>query len=151
VGAGPDAADTATAWPFSFRDEIRFSDLDTQGHLNNVAFLVFVESARIAYAVSVAEPDDPPFGTQTDYTFMVVEVKIAYRSPGQFGETIETRLRPSSVGRSSFTTDFEMRVGERVLAEGYSVLVTYDPVAQRSIPVPDRLRARLIADGATQR
>ena len=40
-----------TVWPFSHRDEIRFADLDTQGHLNNVAFLVFVESARIAYAV----------------------------------------------------------------------------------------------------
>ena len=93
--------EAAAAWPFSFSDKIRFSDLDTQGHLNNVAFLVFVESARIAYAVSVAEPDEAPFGTQTDYTFMVVEVKIAYRSPGQFGETIETRLRPSQVGRSS--------------------------------------------------
>ncbi|HEY7966039.1 MAG TPA: thioesterase family protein [Solirubrobacteraceae bacterium] len=141
----------AAAWPFSHSDEIRFADLDTQGHLNNVAFLVFVESARIAYAVSVAEPGAPPFGTHTDFTFMVVEVKIAYRSPGQFGETIETRLRPSSVGRSSFTTDFEMRVGGRLLADGYSVLVTYNPLEQRPIPVPDVLRARLIADGATQR
>jgi len=144
-------SEAESSWPFSFSDKIRFSDLDTQGHLNNVAFLVFVESARIAYAVSVAEPDEAPFGTQTDYTFMVVEVRIAYRSPGQFGETIETRLRPSSVGRSSFTTDFEMRVGERLLADGHSVLVTYDPVGQRPIPVPDALRARLIADGASQR
>ena len=144
-------SDGAGDWPFTHTDEVRFADLDTQGHLNNVAFLVFVESARIAYAVEAAGPGAPPFGTRTDVTFMIAEVKISYRSPGQFGETIETRLRPSSVGRSSFTSDFEMRAGERLLADGYSVLVTFDPVAQRPMPVPDRLRARLIADGATQR
>jgi acyl-CoA thioesterase FadM len=47
--------------------------------------------------------------------------------------------------------DFEMRVGERVLADGYSVPFTYDPVAGRPITVPAPLRERLIADGATQR
>jgi acyl-CoA thioester hydrolase len=141
----------AEAWPFIHTDEIRFADLDTQGHLNNVAFLVFVESARIAYAVAAAGPGSRPFDTHSDYTFLIVEVKISYRSPGQFGETIETRLRPTSIGRSSFTSEFEMRVGERLLADGYSVLVTFDPVTQKTIAVPDDLRARLIGDGATQR
>ena len=36
-------------WPFSFTDEVRFADLDAMGHLNNVAFLAFFESARVAY------------------------------------------------------------------------------------------------------
>jgi acyl-CoA thioester hydrolase len=139
-----------TDWPFSHTDEVRFADLDTQGHLNNVSFLVFVESARIAYAVSVAR-EHPELTPSASFTFMVVEVKISYRSPGQFGDRIETRLRPSTVGRSSFHMDFEMRVSERLLADGYSVLVSYDPVAGRSIAVPQPLRERLIADGAQQR
>ena len=138
-------------WPFSHTDEIRFADLDTQGHLNNVAFLVFVESARVAYAVSVAQSRGADFGTRRDFGFMVAEVKISYRSPGEFGERIETFLRPSSVGRSSFRLEFEMRVGERLLAEGYSVLVAYDPSAGHSIPVPPELREHLVADGAVQR
>ena len=137
-------------WPFSHRDEVRFADLDTQGHLNNVSFLVFVESARIAYAVSVAR-DHPELRPSATFSYMVAEVKISYRSPGQFGELIETRLRPSSVGRSSFQMDFEMRAGERVLADGYSVLVTFDPVGGLPLPVPQPLRERLVADGATQR
>jgi acyl-CoA thioester hydrolase len=137
-------------WPFSHVDEVRFADLDTQGHLNNVSFLVFVESARMAYAVSVAR-EHPELTPTARFTFMVVEVKISYRSPGHFTERIETHLRPSAVGRSSFHMDFEMRVAERVLADGYSVLVTYDPVAGRPIAVPAPLRERLIADGATQR
>jgi acyl-CoA thioesterase FadM len=38
-----------------------------------------------------------------------------------------------------------------VLADGYAVMVAYDNVAGRSIPVPDLLRERLLADGAQQR
>ena len=140
------------AWPFSHVDEVRFGDLDTQGHLNNVAFLVFVESARIAYVVAVARKHGEDFGTLQDVlTFMIVENKITYRSPGRYGERIETRLRPASVGRSSFRMEFEMRVDERVLADGYSVLVAYDPAAGRPTRVPEALRERLIADGALAR
>jgi acyl-CoA thioesterase FadM len=41
-----------------------------------------------------------------------------------------------------------MRVGERLLADGYAVMVTYDHAAGRSIPIPAPLRERLLADGA---
>jgi acyl-CoA thioester hydrolase len=137
-------------WPFAHTDEVRFADLDTQRHLNNVSFLVFVESARMAYALSLMR-EHPELRASEAFSFLVVEVKISYRSPGQFREVIETSLRPTLVGRTSFHMDFEMRVGERLLADGYSVLITYDPVARRSIEVPAPLRERLIADGATQR
>jgi acyl-CoA thioester hydrolase len=87
-------------WRFSDTDEVRFADLDSQGHLNNVAFLVFFESARVAYVRSVFPGHDP--GQAAEFGFMVVEVKITYRSPGQYGERIETLLRPTTIGRSSF-------------------------------------------------
>ncbi len=136
-------------WRFSDTDEVRFADLDSQGHLNNVAFLVFFESARVAYVRSVVPSYDP--GQAGEFGFMVVEVKITYRSPGQYGERIETLMRPTTIGRSSFRCEFEMRVGERVLADGYAVMVTYDHAAARSMPIPEPLRERLLADGALQR
>jgi acyl-CoA thioester hydrolase len=136
-------------WRFTYSDEIRFADLDTQRHLNNVAFLVFLESARVAYVSSVGPAYDP--GVQSELGFMVAEVKIAYRSPGRYGERIDTLLRPTTLGRSSFRCEFELRVGERVLADGYSVMVAYDNAAGRSVPIPDLLRERLVADGAQQR
>ena len=136
-------------WQFTHSDEIRFADLDTQRHLNNVAFLVFLESARVAYVSSVGSAYDP--GLRGDVGFMVAEVKITYRSPGSYGERIDTLLRPTTLGRSSFRCEFEMRVGERVLADGYSVMVAYDNAAGRAVPIPDLLRERLLADGAQQR
>jgi acyl-CoA thioester hydrolase len=138
-----------TDWPFSFTDEVRFADLDAMGHLNNVTFLAFFENARVAY-VRDAIPDHDP-GQYADFGFMVVETKIAYRSAGRYGEAIETLLRPGTFGRSSFRCEFEMRVGDRLLADGYAVLVTFDQAAGRPAEIPARLRERLLADGATPR
>ncbi len=136
-------------WPFSFSDDVRFADLDAMGHLNNVTFLVFFENARVAYVTDAMASHDP--GRLGDAGFVVAETKIAYRSPGRYGERIETLLRPGMIGRSSFSCEFEMRVGERLLAEGYAVLVAYDTAAAKPMPVPAALRERLLADGAVPR
>jgi acyl-CoA thioester hydrolase len=136
-------------WPFSFTDDVRFADLDAMGHLNNVTFLVFFENARVAYVTEAIGAHEP--GRTADASFVVAETKIAYRSPGRYGERIETLLRPGTIGRSSFSCEFEMRVGERLLAEGYAVLVAYDTGAAKPVPVPAALRERLLADGAVPR
>ena len=36
-------------WPFVQPDRVPYADLDTMRHLNNVAFVRFFESARIAF------------------------------------------------------------------------------------------------------
>jgi acyl-CoA thioester hydrolase len=138
-----------SGWAFRFSDEVRFGDLDAMGHLNNVAFLAFFESARVAY-VCDAVPGHQPAAVD-DFGFMVVEVALTYRSPAHYGERIDTQLAPGWIGRSSFSCRCEMSVGERVLAEGHAVMVTYDSTAQQPIAIPERLRTRLVADGAQPR
>ena len=134
--------------PFTHSDEVRFSDLDINGHLNNVAFLEFLESARVAYIGQLYPQGDP---WRTSFGVLIAELKISYRSPGYFGERIDTTLRPDALGRTSFRTDFEMRVGERLIADGYSVQVIYDREERRPTPIPAALRERLAADGARER
>jgi acyl-CoA thioester hydrolase len=139
----------AAGWAFTHSDEIRFSDLDVMGHLNNVAFLVFVESARVAYLRSRVPAHDPT--TSADFGVLVAEAKVSYRSPGRFGERVDTLLRPADLGRTSFRSEFEMRVGDRLLADGYAVMVICDRTTWRPVPIPDRLRELLTADGASPR
>jgi acyl-CoA thioester hydrolase len=135
-------------WPFTYTDEVRFSDLDLNGHLNNVAFLVFLESARFTYIRGLYPEGDP---TRTGFGILIAEMKITYRSSGFFGERIDTRLRADALGRTSFRIDFEMDVGDRLLADGYSAMVVYDRVSQGPVPIPATLRERLAADGARER
>jgi acyl-CoA thioester hydrolase len=130
-------------WPFTHSDRVRFGDLDAMGHLNNVAFLQFFESARIAFLKSLIPEHDP---TQpSDFGLIFAECKINYRSPGSFDEDIATSVRPAEIQRSSFRVDFEMRSerDDRLLAEGYGVLVGYHYGEGKAAPLPDRVRAVL--------
>lgn len=130
-------------WAFGHTDRVRFGDLDAMRHLNNVAFLTFFESARIAFidwAIGDRDPTDPhAFG------FIFAECKVNYRSPAFFDEEIRTWVRPADLRRSSVRIEFEMvATGDgRLLAEGYGVLVGYDYEAGRAQPVPAALRTRL--------
>jgi acyl-CoA thioester hydrolase len=56
---------------------------------------------------------------------------------------VAIRVRPAEIGTKSLRLEFDMRVGERLLAEGYGVLVGYDYAAQRSTSLPEALCARL--------
>jgi acyl-CoA thioester hydrolase len=136
-------------WAFSHADEVRFADLDTLAHLNNVAFLVFVETARVTYVRAATPSGESPLPPGVG--FVIAEQRINYRSPAYLGDRIDTFLRPDDLGRTSFGIEFEMRVGERVIADGGVTMVCWDRATERPTPLPDALRERFAADGARER
>jgi acyl-CoA thioester hydrolase len=127
-------------WPFTHSDRVRFGDLDAMGHLNNVAFLQFFESARIAFLQEIVPEHNPT--EPSDFGLIFAECRINYRSPGFFDEDIATSVRPAGLARSSFRIEFEMRSHRdgRLLAEGYGVLVGYDYANGKAARLPKRLR-----------
>jgi acyl-CoA thioester hydrolase len=141
--------DNPEGWDFFHVDSVRFSDVDSMGHLNNATFLSFFESARIAYMQSIVENHDPiTVGDGVGLIF--AEAHINYRSPAFFDEEVKTYIRPRDLKRSSFRTEFLMVSGRdgRVLTEGWGALVGYDYGAQKAAPVPERLVGPLKAAGA---
>jgi len=134
---------TASGRPFTHVDRVRYADVDTMRHVNNVAFVRFFESARIAFMHHLFPEHDPT--DPGDFPTVLAEVHIAYRAPAYFDEKMKTHIRPSHLERSSFRTEFAMHAGEdqRLVAEGYGVYVGYDYVAERAQPLPDHVRDRL--------
>lgn len=130
-------------WPFSYSDRVRFGDLDAMRHLNNVEFLRFFESARIAYITTLFPDHEPANGRGWGLIF--AEAHVNYRAPAFFDESIRTYVRPEAVKRSSFRMAFEMRAEHdgRLLAEGWGALVGYDYAAERAAPLPDEVRESL--------
>jgi acyl-CoA thioester hydrolase len=127
--------------PFVHRERIRFGHLDAMRHLNNVEFLRFFETARIEYLRQVIPEHDP--ADPDDFGLIFAECHINYRSPGFYNEELEITIRPDDVRRSSFRILFEMRVGDRLLAEGWGALVGYDYAGGAARPLPERVRAAL--------
>jgi acyl-CoA thioester hydrolase len=147
-GGGASGGSPTDEWAYCHVDRVRFGDLDAMRHVNNVAFLGFFEDARIQYIARLL--GEGPIA-RTRFGFIFAECRVSYRAPAFFDEEIRTCVRPGEVRRSSIRIEFAMHaVGdERLLAEGYGVVVGYDYAAGRSTPLPDALRAALATGAGT--
>jgi acyl-CoA thioester hydrolase len=125
-------------FPFVHLETVRFSDLDAFGHVNNAVFSMYVEQARLGWFGRYAADEPMPLRD-----VILARTEIDFRSPVVFGETVAIGVRPGRVGTKSFELEFELRVDERLVAEGKSVLVGYDYDSGRSVEVPERWRRRL--------
>jgi acyl-CoA thioester hydrolase len=126
-------------YPFHYRIEVRFSDLDALGHVNNAVYATYFESARIAYYQRLVG------GSLDRLGIILAELTISYKAPAHFGDELLVGVRVSKIGGKSFTMDYAIaRVGDGALiATGQSVLVAYDYAAGRSVPVSDEFRVRV--------
>ena len=119
-------------------ETVRFNDLDGMGHVNNAVFLTYLEQTRLAWFRSHGEE-----GSMALTDIILARTEIDFRSPLVFGETVTIGLRPSRLGTKSFELEYELRVGERLVAEARSVLVGYDYDAAQSTEVPERWQRRI--------
>ena len=92
-------------WPFTHRETVRYADLDTMRHVNNVACVRFFETARIAFMQHLFPEHDPT--NPADFPAVLAELRFAYRAPAYFGDEVLTRVRPGDLRRSSFRVEFE--------------------------------------------
>ena len=119
---------------FVHHQRVRFNDVDAMGHVNNAVYLTYVEEARIAFL--------RPLGP-TYENLILARAEIDYRSPLRDGEEVEIGVRCTRLGTSSFDLEYELRAGDRVVAEARSVQVAYDYEASAPVPMPDEWRERL--------
>jgi acyl-CoA thioester hydrolase len=123
--------------------EVRYGDLDPQGHLNNAKYLTYFEQARVYYFVELGL-----FSMQQaflDIGVIIADIHIKYRAPVYWGEPVKAGVRTAKIGSKSIT--FEQCVvdetTERLYAEGTVILVTYDYREHRTIPVPPGWRDKM--------
>jgi acyl-CoA thioester hydrolase len=135
---------SADGWRYSFRDRIRYGDLDTNAHLNNVAVHQFFESARVAYMRGLF-PDIDPLGRTGGFGMIFAETHVRFVSPGFYEEDMRVDVRPAELRRSSVRIAFQMvcETDGRLVAEGWGTLVGYDYEAGRAAPFPEAIAQRL--------
>ena len=138
---------------FAHRHEIqtRLADTDAMGHVNNANYLTYVEIARVAYYEQVTGNALPIGVHGAEEGMILAEIRMTYRSPAFYGETLSVETRVERIGRTSFgmvhrITAPESRYGKaRLIAVADSTLVSYDYTDECPIPVPDDWRERMSA------
>jgi acyl-CoA thioester hydrolase len=129
--------------------EVRLSDTDAMGHVNNARYLTYVEIARVAYYERVTGNALPIGAHGAEEGMILAEIRMTYRSPAFYGERLTVETRVERIGRSSFgmvhrITAPESRYGSaRLVAVADSTLVAYDYQQEHPIPVPDEWRAAM--------
>ena len=126
----------------TMRIPIRWGDMDAMGHVNNTVYFRYIESARVAWLEEIGGPPTPdgtgPVIISANCTFLK---QLTY--PGE----IEIRTYVGTPGRSSFEMTHEIRMAgsELIHAEGGAKIVWADLKAEKSVPLPDFVRAYLPA------
>ena len=119
--------------------EVRYGDLDPQGHLNNARYLTFMEQARISYLRDLGLWNE---GSFLDIGVILADAHIIFRAPILWGQDIRVGMRIGRMGKKSMDSLYcieDAQTGE-MLAEGSSVLVAYDYYTQSTISIPSDWR-----------
>ena len=123
------------------RLEVRFRDIDAFGHVNNAAFVTYLEQARIRFLI-----DNLHIETPQSLPLILAALEVDFRAPILFGQQVEIGTRVDWLGNTSFSMSHRMTAGtgpdagERLAAEATTVLVAYDYATERPIRVPDLWR-----------
>lgn len=117
----------------------RWSDDDRYGHVNNVAFHSYVDTAVNAELVERLGRDV----RELDAIGLVVETALRYRAPLGFPDHLEVGVAVERLGRSSVTYETAVfRAGDALPAAfGTFVHVYVDPASRATVPVPDAIVA----------
>ncbi len=136
----PDAAARARYHHF---DAIgtRWMDNDVYGHVNNVVYYSYFDTAINRFLVEHGGLDiaaGPVIG-------LCVESHCKYARPVAFPDALEAGIRVEHLGRSSVRYGIGIFVAGQVapVAEGWFVHVFVDREARKPAPIPDGIRAAL--------
>ncbi len=119
----------------------RFSDVDLLGHVNNVAYLDYLQEARVAFISRLFD------GREVEWKHVIVRHEIDYRRPLYLSAApAVVEIWVSRVGGASYT--FQYRVldeQDRVCAMATTVMAYFDAATESAVRIPDDLREYLVS------
>lgn len=121
--------------------QVRFSDLDPLGHVNNANYFTYFEEGRVAYFKKFK---NIKFIGNPEQSFILAHISCDFKSPATIGETLIVSLRIKEIKNSSFSMEYlieDMDSG-RIVATGESIQVCFDYKNNRKISISKEMRKR---------
>ncbi len=119
--------------------EIRYDDLDILGHVNNKAYLSYLEEARIDYHKQLFQ-----WKNELEFNSVVVKIEINYRKPLFYGDKLQIHTRLSNIGTTSFELESVFVKDDAnsefsiIAADARVVLVSIDPKSGKPVRIPEK-------------
>jgi acyl-CoA thioester hydrolase len=129
-------------FPIVVEIPVAWGDMDAFGHVNNVVFFRYFETARIAflYRVDFRGTDGCPGP-------ILASTQCRFRRPLAFPDTVLVGVRVTELAEDRFTHEYRIvsLKGDEIAAEGSGVVVAYDYATRSKTSIPDDVRTRIQA------
>lgn len=121
--------------------QIRFSDVDVVGHVNNIVYFAYYDTGKAAFMAELLGR----LVTWDKVDTVVANVDCAFISPILFGENIEVLTTCTGLHDKSFKLLQMLRNADsgEVKSVCETVMVSFDPHTQKSAPLSDEWREKL--------
>ncbi len=117
-----------------------FGDIDGMKHVNNNRILEWFELGGLDIYRYFTPDLDLDF---ENWKLIMVRKEADFVGQLRFGEDVEIRTYLLKIGNSSFTVGNEVWQNNELKAKGKTVIVHFDYVTQKSVPIPDDVRKKL--------
>lgn len=119
----------------------RWMDNDTYGHVNNVSYYAYFDTAVNEHLIRAGGLDIHA-GAQIG---VVVETSCRFHKPLTFPDVVDAGMRVAKLGNSSVTYEIGLfrRGDDDPVATGRFVHVWVDRASRRPVPVPPAIRSAL--------
>jgi len=118
---------------------VRWGDQDALGHVNNIVYFQYFESARLQWYERLGHG---PLANGSE-GMVIVDNHAQYLKSVVYPSTITIYMAAHSPGRSSFVSTYHLCVGEDLYTQGSAKVVWVDRVAGKSMPLPESVRKLL--------
>lgn len=137
----PDSREPRSSYPYSVEITTRWMDNDAYGHVNNVVYYSYFDTAANHYLIHEAGLDiqtSPVIG-------LVVASQCSYHAPVAYPERLRAGVRVDRLGNKSVTYGIGIfREGDdTAVANGTFTHVFVDRASRKSVTIPDATRLAL--------
>ena len=118
--------------------QIRFTDIDMLGHLNNAIYTQFMDQAKVEYFTEVShEPID-----WNEINLVIANINTNFLAQTHLGEHLEVLTRVESIGNKSLVLHQRVINSDtgQVKADGHTVMVAVNLKTGETIPVQEKWR-----------
>ena len=109
--------------PYIHSCPMRWGDMDAQGHINNAAYLDYLQEARVAFLLS----GSPVLHRLLDSGVLVTNHQLEYIKPVIFSDQpLTTALWVDAIGGSRFSIGYDVHDGDDLAARARTGVVPFD-------------------------
>jgi len=121
--------------------KLDWSEMDLFGHINNVAYFKYAQSARVNYleevGINTADPENK-------HSFAVANSSCQFKAPLFFPGTIKIITTTDWIKNTSLQLSHKLYDQKNVLAaEILDVLVLFDYATQKKLLISDEIKSKI--------